>query len=350
MRLGLIIGMVLMMPLAWASDTEHPGKKTYDYFCYQCHGYNGDAKTLASTYLTPPPRDFTRADPAGLTRAAMITAVTHGKPGTAMSSFSRVLKAERINEVVDFIRQTFMSRPLSARRYHTSENGWPEHDRYAAAFPFARGDIPLDTAWNVLTETEREGKRLYLEACVSCHDHANAGSDGPVWSPRAVSYPRQYYVYDDDDDHHSDEQQESEHYPELAFELHEQAPKLTDLSILERQGERIYQTNCAFCHAEDGSGLNWIGSFLEPHPPDLTLWLATADESTLRQVIEEGIEGTSMPAWRDLLSEAEISAVVAYVRRAFKDSGTFADDAPVATKALPSQLKWQPLTINPAMK
>ena len=37
----------------------------------------------------------------------------------------------------------------------------------------------------------------------------------------------------------------------------------------------------------------------------------------LRQTIREGLPGTSMPAWRDVLERAEVDAVVAYVTRAF---------------------------------
>ena len=35
------------------------GESVYRFYCYQCHGYAGNARTLASTYLDPKPRDFT---------------------------------------------------------------------------------------------------------------------------------------------------------------------------------------------------------------------------------------------------------------------------------------------------
>ena len=341
-----IIGLIGVLLLAWrvggaANIDDNPGQAIYDYFCYQCHGYSGDGKTLASTYLTPPPRNFTISDPATLTRTQMINAVTHGKPGTAMSSFSRVLSAEQIGQVVDFIRQTFQARPVQQRYYHTEANGWPDHERYAAAFPFARGDIPLDISWDTLTDAQREGKRLYLDACVSCHDHASANVDQPVWSPRAVSYPRQYYVYHETD--HDDEHHEDASYPELAFELHEYSPEVPDLSLQERHGERIYQANCAFCHAEDGTGLNWIGSFLEPHPPDLNRRLVDMDEDDLTRIIVNGIKGTSMPAWRGILEEAELAAVIAYMQRVFTETVAVDDLLPVAENKAAPKLEWRRL-------
>ena len=35
------------------------GKAIYRFYCYQCHAYSGNARTLSSTYLDPRPRDFT---------------------------------------------------------------------------------------------------------------------------------------------------------------------------------------------------------------------------------------------------------------------------------------------------
>src|SRR3569623_1536122 len=62
------------------------GQKIYNERCYFCHGYSGDAKPLAASYLNPPPRAFTTSAPAKLSRAKMIAAVPHGLPGTAMQS------------------------------------------------------------------------------------------------------------------------------------------------------------------------------------------------------------------------------------------------------------------------
>jgi len=338
----VMTGSAISAPQQSEPLAESPGKGIYDYFCYQCHGYNGDSKTLASSYLSPVPRDFTRSDPGKLSRDKMIQAVTHGKPGTAMSSFSRVLDGEQITQVVDFIRQTFLAKPVLGRRYHTEANGWPSHQRYAKAFPFAQGDIPLDRSWDVLTAEQREGKRLYLESCVSCHDHANTGTEQAIWSPRAVSYPRQYYIFEHEaheEEHHTDGHHAESDYDELAFELHETAPQVADLTPRERHGERIYQANCAFCHAEDGTGLNWIGSFLEPHPPDLNLRMAVLSTQELRHIIWNGISGTSMPAWRGAFDKEQLTAVIAYMQRVFKESGTNIEA--VSSKAVSLPLQWQ---------
>jgi cytochrome c oxidase cbb3-type subunit III len=105
------------------------------------------------------------------------------------------------------------------------------------------------------------------------------------------------------------------------------APKLTAASTLERRGEALFRKNCAFCHAADGSGRNWIGTFMEPHPRDLTdpAFRRAATRARLVQSIREGLPGTSMPAWKSVLAQSDIDAIVAYVRHAF---GPYTDRVP----------------------
>ena len=45
------------------------GRSVYNFRCYFCHGYSGDARTLAAEFLSPPPRDFTDTDPEALRSA-----------------------------------------------------------------------------------------------------------------------------------------------------------------------------------------------------------------------------------------------------------------------------------------
>jgi len=307
--------VALLILLTWhvsADDdaaTPPPGRgaEIYNYYCYQCHGYSGDARTLASTYLDPRPRDFTSSDSRGLRRGAMIAAVTRGRPGTAMTAFASVLADPDVAAVVDYVRQTFMGPAKPDLRYHTAENGWHDHSRYATAFPFVTGELALNVRWETLSPAQRRGKKLYLEACVSCHDHGAQSDDGPVWELRALSYPRKHYS------HRVDIISGASPYA-----VHDSVPHQTNLSPHETLGEQLYQDNCAFCHAADGTARNWIGSFLQPRPRDLTRVDAAAAESRwLREVIRNGLPGTSMPAWRQVLGDHEIEAIIAYLRRVF---------------------------------
>lgn len=320
------------------------GRKIYNFRCYYCHGYSGDAKTLASTYLNPKPLAFNAADANHFNRARIIEAIRTGRTGTAMAGFHTILSQREIELVADFVREEFMLRKAVNTRYHTAENGWPDHQRYRDAFPFATGDIAVDAAWEHLSPQQAAGKRLYLASCVSCHDRGRASDEQVAWELRAVSYPPNQ---DSCSTCHSADGQlrpsakhmangklaphaphgkpsPSEHaqkHPDNSgpYAVHDIAPQIADLNAQERRGETLYQKNCAFCHAADGTGRNWIGAFLEPHPRDFTdaRAMTVMTQERLLSAIREGKPGSSMPAWKFVLEEQDIRAVAAYISRAF---------------------------------
>ena len=286
------------------------GRKIYNFRCYFCHGYSGDAKTLASTFLTPAPRDFSSTSVDKLTRDTMVDAVTNGRTGSAMMGFASVLTTQEINAVVDFVRAEFMEHARVNTRYHTAENGWPEHEKYAAAYPFALGQLSIDIASEQLTPQQQLGREVFLSSCISCHDRGKVNNEGAIWESRPLSFPRNGY---------------SHRAPRLDAEsgaspyaVHERAPIIVDLTPIERQGQELFQQNCAFCHAADGTGHNWIGSFLDAHPRDLTgQRVAAFTTEQLVEAISRGIKNTTMPAWQTVLTTDQIRAVVAYVQRVF---------------------------------
>ena len=104
-----------------------------------------------------------------------------------MMSFEHILQPNEIAAVADFVRQEFMINKAENTRYHTVSNGWLNHERYKAAYPFALGELALDTPWEKLTPEQADGKRLFLTSCISCHDRGTAkGSENKVlWE----SYP-----------------------------------------------------------------------------------------------------------------------------------------------------------------
>jgi cytochrome c oxidase cbb3-type subunit 3 len=289
------------------------GREIYNFRCYFCHGYSGDARTLAAQMLVPVPRDFTSVTAESLPRETMLDVVRNGRSGTAMKPFASLLTDAEIAAVVDFVREEFMVHKAPNTRYHTIENGWPDHGRFAAAFPFARGEIPLDTDEKGLTPTERTGRRLYMRSCVSCHDLARRMATPPTWQAEAVSYPRSGFATGDFLD------PPDAYSGATTFARHDAAPTLDKADVDVRRGEALYQANCAFCHAADGTGKNWIGTFMVPHPRDLTSATAMAEMTPgrLTQVIKGGLTGTSMPAWGSVLSDSEIHSIVRYIDAAF---------------------------------
>jgi len=291
------------------------GRKIYNFRCYFCHGYSGNAKTVAATFLAPPPLDFTHAKPGRLTQQHIISTLKNGKPGTAMQSFSNVLNADEMAQLAAFVMDEFVRKKALNTKYHTPENGWPNHERYRLAFPFATGQIPSNRPWQELTAEQARGKRLFMSGCVTCHDRGHAAGKSAAWDSNPLSYPRNYYS-------NSSPASKPDELDAMAsaspYLLHEIPPKVAGMNAIERQGEKLFQGNCAFCHGADGTGKNWIGSFLEPHPRNLRdpAFMDTMTRTRLRKTIKEGLPGTSMPAWKSVLDQDEINAIVAYVSRA----------------------------------
>lgn len=315
-RISSILLLAVVPALSQAVVPD--ARAIYNFRCYFCHGYSGDARTLAAEMLQPRPRDFSRTPMDALPRERIVAAIRDGKEGTAMKPFASLLSDAEIGALADFVLTEFMQRGALNTRYHTVANGWPRHERFNAAFPFVRGDIPLHADESSLTPAQRQGRALYFSACVSCHDVARKPDAAVTWQAEAVSYPRTGFGTGDFLD------PPDAHSGATTFARHDIPPVIEGLSETQRRGESIYQANCAFCHAADGTGKNWIGTFMVPPPRDLTSPVAMAGMSPTRlaQRIREGIPGTSMPAWGDVLSEAQIHEVVDYVHRAFIPSTT----------------------------
>jgi len=329
---------LLGVTFAFASS-QSKGKKAYDYFCYQCHAYAGTGKTLAARYLDPPPRDFTSADPSILTRELMLQAITEGRQSTGMKSFSRVLDEATRESVVAYIRDEFMSGKPAPGRYHTRENGWPgHHEKYSSAYPFAEGEIATDTPLSQLNDNQRAGLVLFRTSCVACHDRAKVDNIGVIWRARASSYPRRHY------DHRiGPVDAETSATP---YHKHDKVPDVSSHKSEVQRGQQIFLDNCAFCHAADGSGKNWIGSFTEPPAADLTsARIAGWSEQTLRAVILSGVPGGTMPAWRGLLDEEQMGLLLAYLVEIVQGSGgasaTDAAQAKSTTTRASDRPRWE---------
>jgi cytochrome c oxidase cbb3-type subunit 3 len=277
--------------------------------CYFCHGYSGDAKTVASSYLDPRPRDFTSTDPALLNREQMQDVVRQGKPDTAMMAFASKLSDADIVAVVAFVRASFMLEQADNTRYHIEANGWQDFSRYAPAFAFVSGELAIDD--DRLDETQQQGLRLFLATCLTCHEGRSNDRSALEFDARSVSFPRAGYSHRGG--------MIDAISAATPYAQHDEMPRVEGLSALEQQGESLFQANCAFCHAADGTGRNWIGSFLQPHPRNLTDRQAMGDMTArrLRTVILDGLDGTTMSAWKSVLAPEQIDAVVAYVMRVF---------------------------------
>lgn len=88
-------------------------------------------------------------------------------------------------------------------------------------------------------------------------------------------------------------------------------------------GARVYITNCSSCHQLDGRGVP--GAF----PPLAGNPVVTGDAVRVLRIVAYGQRGPirvagqsyhgEMPAWKGLLSDDEIAAVVSYIRAAWRN-------------------------------
>ena len=92
-----------------STGTDSPGAEIYHGSCSVCHGDDGKGAHWAGSGLKPPPRDFTTEEArTSLSRERMRSAILDGRPGTAMTSFSRQLSSAQADAVIDYIQQAFM--------------------------------------------------------------------------------------------------------------------------------------------------------------------------------------------------------------------------------------------------
>jgi cytochrome c oxidase cbb3-type subunit 3 len=295
--------------------THEAGRSLYNSRCYFCHGYSGDARTRAAQLLRPPPRNFTAAPALILDHVEQT--IRSGKPGTAMRAFRDILSAEQIAAVASFVIDEFVRCKRENTRYHTRENGWPDHrERYGSAYPYVLGEAVVD-------DSSTEGFRLFRETCISCHDNMSrqriesrdvVDHDAEVDTGRDAFRPAA-----DAGDMllgSRDHAEEGEYYPEGDDDG---PPDLTDLSAKESAGMSVYQRACAYCHGFDGTGRNGIALFLSPHPTNFTdaSVVREMEDGGIRSAILTGLAETSMPAFRSALTDAEVDAVIAYMKLAF---------------------------------
>jgi mono/diheme cytochrome c family protein len=86
-------------------------------------------------------------------------------------------------------------------------------------------------------------------------------------------------------------------------------------SELLKQGDRIFQQNCAACHGAHGEGNGPASATLSPAPANFKLKQPNPDY--LLQVLTEGIPRTAMPSWSQQIPDSDRKALASFVRSLF---------------------------------
>lgn len=106
-------------------------------------------------------------------------------------------------------------------------------------------------------------------------------------------------------------------FPITVFAQGKQAPAASE------EGKALYEDKCAHCHGVEGAGDGSAAENLLPRPRDFTrgLYKIRSTESgqlptdqDLFDIISNGMPGSSMPAWGEILTEDEQWQLVAHIK------------------------------------
>jgi len=80
-----------------------------------------------------------------------------------------------------------------------------------------------------------------------------------------------------------------------------------------KQGQEVYENNCADCHRTNGEGLPVKFPALKGSA------LVMGDPKAVLDTVVHGRKGKlgQMPAWQDFLNDAQIAAALSYIRNAW---------------------------------
>jgi cbb3-type cytochrome c oxidase subunit III len=95
---------------------------------------------------------------------------------------------------------------------------------------------------------------------------------------------------------------------------------------LAKQGQEVFEANCAQCHRTNGEGLPATFPALNKNP------FVLGDPKPVIATVLNGRKGSlgQMPSWKDKLDDAQIAAVVTYVRQAWSNRAVPVTPAMVA--------------------
>ena len=80
------------------------------------------------------------------------------------------------------------------------------------------------------------------------------------------------------------------------------------------QGAEVFKSNCQMCHGAQGHGDGPASGSLDPQPKNLAVLQQTVADDYLYWRINTGKPGTSMVAWKGILTDEQIWQVVSFIR------------------------------------
>jgi mono/diheme cytochrome c family protein len=96
----------------------------------------------------------------------------------------------------------------------------------------------------------------------------------------------------------------------------EQANPIPPNSQSVAAGKAVFDLHCVPCHGQSGKGDGPLGLVLNPRPADLSLHAIPGvhTDAQLFEWITNGFPGSSMPAWKSILSDTDRWNLVNFIR------------------------------------
>lgn len=295
----------------------------YHNYCSVCHGDRGDGNSRAKNSLVPPPRDFTKA--GELTRDAMITIITHGKPGTAMTAWSTQLTPKEIEAVADYVRNNFMQVALDPKlmrgRSLYAHNCAVCHGERGQGSPTKIGLVPPRDLSSPQARAELTRERMINSVTNGRPNTAMAGFAGrlpPDDISAVVDYVRAALMVPTSDAI-SGTRAHGGRGGDPAARATTQEPFANGLAGNLSRGEKLYMATCATCHGAKGDGKGPRAYFINPKPRNFLdpAFRASYNRPAIYAAVANGRLGTEMPAWSKVLSNQEMTDVSEFVYQRF---------------------------------
>ena len=92
------------------------------------------------------------------------------------------------------------------------------------------------------------------------------------------------------------------------------------------EGSRLYVSYCLLCHGADGKGDGPLAKAMQISPADLTTTVRSRSDTILTKIItgegrqtitgrdRHNLLSEAMPEWKDVFSESQVQALIAYLR------------------------------------
>ncbi len=330
--LAALAGLLIALP-APAQPTSRAGVRPetsragevrpdliYHNYCSVCHGDRGDGRSRARNSLNPPPADFTSAEArTTYSRERMILGLQHGRPGTAMTSWTTQLSQKEIESVVDYIRDTMMApepgSPLA--------KGRALYGHHCIACHGERGQgVPSSPAHPAPRAFRNDAQRGAMLAAVAQGrfgplKHEFAGRLKPEEMQNTIDYVRKSLLPGlaagiSGTSAHGGRDRDSQ-----GAAPRNDRPLPGGLAGNAGRGKRLYEQNCAACHGAQGDGAGRRAAQLGSKPRPLGDKALRHDRASLYAVISDGKAGTDMPALRAVLDRQQLADVTEYVWRSY---------------------------------